>query len=119
LFEHPAAKAWIVGWVAKVGGIEQLRSAAAVSLDQIEDAQVRSIVTEEAQAQNTTIDQTDLKNLLDRRLAKVWARFSQQIKAQIADAEAKQDAGLEKKLKQEYLDVQRKMKEFISFYDEA
>ena len=61
----------------------------------------------------------DFQVALDRALARLWARFSQRIKTALAEAEAKKDAGLHSKLMKEYLDVQRKMKEFNSFYDEA
>jgi hypothetical protein len=61
----------------------------------------------------------DFQVALDRAIARLWARFSQRIKTALAEAEAKKDAGLHSKLMKEYLDVQRKMKEFNSFYDEA
>jgi hypothetical protein len=52
---------------------------------------------------------------LGQVLGRTWARFSQQIKTALADAEAKKDAGLRAELMKEFLDVQRKMKEFSSF----
>ena len=63
--------------------------------------------------------EADVRFALDRSIGRVWARFSQQIKAALAEAEAKKDAGLQSKLMKEYLDVQRKMKEFNSLYDEG
>jgi DNA primase len=61
----------------------------------------------------------DVKGAVHRGIRRLWARFSQQIKAAMQEAEAKKDAGLHARLSKEYLDVERKMKEFISFYDEA
>ncbi len=83
------------------------------------DAQLRSILTEALVSEGGGIEDEDFRVTLDLALSRSWARFSQQIKAAIAAAEAKKDAGLHAKLMQEYLDVQRKMKEFNSFYDEA
>lgn len=83
------------------------------------DSQVRSILTEAWVGGETPFAVRDFQVALDRAIARLWARFSQRIKTALADAEAKQDAGLHSKLMKEYLDVQRKMKEFNSFYDEA
>jgi len=63
--------------------------------------------------------EAEFSGALNRGIARLWARFSQRIKAALQDAEAKKDAGLHARLSKEYLDVQRKMKEFITFYDEA
>jgi DNA primase len=56
---------------------------------------------------------------LSKGMARIWARFSQQIKRAISNAEIGKDIELQARLMKEYLDVQRKMKEFSSFYDEA
>jgi hypothetical protein len=83
------------------------------------DSQVRSTLTEAWVGGETPFAVRDFQVALDRAIARLWARFSQRIKTALAEAEAKQDAGLHSKLMKEYLDVQRKMKEFNSFYDEA
>lgn len=83
------------------------------------DAQVRSILTEAWMGGETPFSIRDFQLALDRAIGRLWARFSQQIKTALAEAEAKKDAGLQSKLMKEYLDVQRRMKEFSNFYDEA
>jgi DNA primase len=83
------------------------------------DSQVRSTLTEAWVGGETPFAVRDFQVALDRSIARLWARFSQRIKTALAEAEAKKDAGLHSKLMKEYLDVQRKMKEFNSFYDEA
>jgi hypothetical protein len=83
------------------------------------DSQVRSILTEAWVGGETPFAVRDFQVALDRSIARLWARFSQRIKTALAEAEAKKDAGLHSKLMKDYLDVQRKMKEFNSFYDEA
>ena len=122
IFEHPSVREYVEGRLQHSPHLASLTVSSSTALDDIPDPQVRSILTEAAMSDAATlpiVGGDDLKTLLEKRIAKVWARFSQQIKVAIADAEAKKDAGLELKLKQEYLDVQRKMKEFSSFYDEA
>ena len=83
------------------------------------DPQVRSTLTEAWVSRETLFEKDDFQMSLDKAMGRMWARFSQRIKLALADAEAKQDAGLQDQLKKEYLDVQRRIKEFISFYDEA
>jgi hypothetical protein len=83
------------------------------------DPQVRSTLTEAWVSQDPLFEKDDFKMSLDKAIGRLWARFSHRIKAALTDAEAKQDAGLHAELMKEYLDVQRKIKEFISFYDEA
>jgi DNA primase len=85
------------------------------------DPQVRSILTEAWISEKKSDPESDsqLAGALNRGIGRLWARFSQRIKQALQDAEAKKDAGLHAQLSKEYLDVQRRMKEFISFYDEA
>ncbi|MBC7386139.1 MAG: DNA primase [Cryobacterium sp.] len=56
---------------------------------------------------------------VQRGLSHSWARFSQELKRKIRDAELKKDAELRERLAKEYLDVQRRIKEFGTFYDEV
>jgi hypothetical protein len=56
---------------------------------------------------------------VQRGLRDVWARFSQELESRLRDAELKKDANLQAQLSQEFLDVQRRMKEFATFYDEV
>jgi DNA primase len=59
-----------------------------------------------------------LENAVRSRVARAWARFSQQVAQALNQAEASKDSALQAKLMQDYLDVQRRMKEFTGFYDE-
>ena len=83
------------------------------------DPQIKPLLTEAAVNSEPRFTAEEVKTALDRAVSRSWARFSQQIKIAIARAEANKDAGLEARLKKEYLDVQRKLKEFSCFYDEA
>lgn len=83
------------------------------------NSEIQSVLAASAVETAATVTVEDVKLAIDRSVAWAWARFSQQIKAALASAEANKDAGLQSKLMKEYLDVQRRMKEFNSFYDEA
>lgn len=56
---------------------------------------------------------------VQRGIHQSWARFSQELKGRLRDAELKKDEDLRARLAQEFLDVKRRMKEFESFYDEV
>ncbi len=108
LFDYPPAVEWVSEHQADVKVMEWGES----------DEQIRSVITGAVVSGEASIQLEQFKEALFRSVAKKWARFSQQIRRQIVQAEAKNDAGLQAKLMKDYLDVQRKMKEFNSFYDE-
>lgn len=85
----------------------------------IRDVQVRSTITEALVSDEAPFTDQDLRSAGDRLLYRTWARFSQKLEADLAAAEARNDAVLEEKLKKEFLDVKRKMMEFNNFYEEA
>ncbi len=59
----------------------------------------------------------EIKIAFDRALIHVWARFSHGLETKLKEAEQNKDSELQEKILKEYLDVQRKMKEFKNFYD--
>ena len=61
-------------------------------------------------------DQIRLRALLKHGVHKAWARFSHKLKVQMADADASQDMEKFKELSQQFLDLQRKLKEFEDSY---
>jgi DNA primase len=118
LFEYPPARAFIAALGAEPGLLEKLRSSPEAVLDREWDAQLRTILTEVLVSEQATFTLEEFRGALSKSQAKLWARFSQYVKSAIADAELKKDAGLQTQLMKDYLDVQRKMKELSSFYDE-
>jgi DNA primase len=134
LFDYFPARVFLTQLLTSEGGEPQLPPGFSLDLgrfsDEELDPQVRSILTEASvrgSVGSVTSSVTDgggfsaqdVRGAIHRGSRRLWARFSQLIKAAMQDAEANQDAGLHTKLSKEYLDVERKMKEFISFYDEA
>jgi DNA primase len=119
IFEYPAARGWIAELASQPDVLRQAAGAPERLLDLTEDTQVRSVITEALLPELPPFEESEIQGALGYRVVRLWARFSQHIKAAISDAEAKKDAGLQSKLMKEYLDVQRKMKELSKLYDEV
>ncbi len=119
LFENEAAREFTRKLLTEPGAVDRFRALPEAFLREIENAELRSVLTEALIEGEASFEETEVKRARDQSIARNWARFSQQIKTALADAETKKDAQLHAQLMKEYLDVQRKMKEFISFYDEA
>lgn len=119
LFESPAARSFVASVFSDPAEWERFRALPETFLTDELDPQVRSILTEAWVAHESPFTEEDVVGALNRALGRSWAQFSQQIKSALADAEVKKDAKLQSELMKDYLDVQRKMKEFITLYDEA
>jgi len=119
LFDYLPAREFVCRLVNSDVDMARFKTNPADFSDEALDAQVRSIITEAAVSETPPYGDSDVQLALNRCLARVWARFSQEIKKGLAQAEANKDAALQAVLMKEYLDVQRKMKEFNEFYDEG
>jgi hypothetical protein len=119
LFEHEAARAFVSGLTEQADGWRSLAKSPGRYLTSELDPQLCSVLAEALMpTDKAALDEMDVKVAVGQSLGRAWARFSQQIKAALSGAEANKDAGLHSKLLKDYLDVQRKMKEFSSLYDE-
>jgi len=118
LFEYPAARDFVAVLLSKPGYLERLRTVPETLFEHDLDVQVRSTLTEALLSPEPPVSLEDFRGALLRSMARNWARFSQRIKKAIAEAETKRDTELQVQLMKDYLDVQRKMKEFSNFYDE-
>ena len=85
--------------------------------------EIRELVTESlvgTDAPGTApLSEGEFRIAVQRGIHQSWARFSQELKGRLRDAELKKDEDLRARLAQEFLDVKRRMKEFESFYDEV
>ena len=98
--------------------LERLRVSPDIIFEHHLEPEIRNLFTEILLKEKSPITKEQMRGAVMRRLAKLWAQFSQCVKRSLADAETKQNAQLQAQLMKEYLDVQRKMKEFSNFYDE-
>jgi hypothetical protein len=127
LFEYPPAQAWVRDLLSRPGALESFRDSP--DLGEL-DPQLKTVLTEAlvnaGEVSKLTLDKDgqggpipELRAAATSAIGRAWARFSQHIKSALADAEAKKDAELHQRLMKEYLDVQRKMKDFTNLYDKA
>jgi len=119
LFEYQPARDFVASILMDTSVRVVFEKNPSAFLGNVIDEQVRSTLSEALFKEEAGFNNRELRLALARTAGRIWARFSQQIKIAMAQAEANKDAGLHSKLMKEYLDVQRKMKEFNSFYDEA
>lgn len=120
LFDQDSARRFVTALIPQgVPSAALLGAELAGVLAGEQDPQLTSVVTEALMASDFAPGIEDLRMTIRRGVGRAWARFSQQIKLALAAAEANKDAELREKLMKEYLDVQRKMKEFGSLYDQA
>lgn len=119
LFDYIPARHFVTALMTDPQFLERFSSAPDAVLQEEVDPQIRTTVMEALMASQPPFADSELKFALERASRRALERFSQQIKAAIAQAQASKDAGLEAELMKEYLDVKRKIKEFTSFYDEA
>jgi len=86
-------------------------------------AEIRSLVIESIMGVDAPggapFSEGEFRIAVQRGIHQSWARFSQELKGRLRDAELKKDEDLRSRLAQEFLDVKRRMKEFESFYDEV
>ncbi len=85
--------------------------------------EIRSLVIESVMGADAPgappLTEGEFRIAVQRGIHQSWARFSQELKGRLRDAELKKDEDLRSRLAQEFLDVKRRMKEFESFYDEV
>lgn len=106
-----------------LSSFEENNKADAHWLERVEDPQVRTVISA-AMVGNSDYLRDDFSNIdfrgaLQHGIIRAWARFSQGLKQRLQDAELNKDVKLHADLLKEYLDVQRRMKEFGSSYDEV
>jgi DNA primase len=85
---------------------------------EIRDLVTESLVGTDAPGE-APLSEGEFRIAVQRGIHQSWARFSQELKGRLRDAELKKDEDLRSRLAQEFLDVKRRMKEFESFYDEV
>jgi DNA primase len=119
LFDYEPARAFVGQLFGDAGALQRFREAPELFLGEGQDAQVRTTLMEALLSQHAAPELVEVKEA-GRQSAR-WAleRISQRIMKALGLAEASKDAELEAKLKKEYLDCQRRIKEFSTFYDEA
>jgi len=78
--------------------------------------ELANLIREYSIDEDVVLTKDQAKKYLGRALGEYWARFSQKVRAELANAEFGQDQAIQDALMRDYLDVQRRMKECKDFY---
>ena len=123
LFDYTPARDFMALLLAPNGAdadsLSLLQSEPTRFLDSATDPELRATLAPVLMQEAAEPSEEEVHMATQRLLAKIWARFSHGLREQLAAAEAQKNMGLHADLMKEYLDVQRRMQEFSSFYDEA
>ncbi len=118
LFEPPA-RDFVTLLVSEPSALTQFASDPTRFFGPDFDPVLRSALAEAFTQEALAPADEEIQLATHRLLSRTWARFSQSLRERLAAAEAQKNMGLHAELMKEYLDVQRRMQEFSSFYDEA
>jgi DNA primase catalytic core len=119
LFDYPPAGEFVVRLVDGAGVSEHFLRSPEAYIDPTLDAQVRSTLTKAMVCTEVAWDAGQLKRAIQRAVARCWLRFARRIEMELDGPEAKKDKELQSRLMKEFLDVQRRLKEFKRFYEQA
>ena len=120
LFDYPPAQEYIELWTQKFESSNNEFSAEIFPehfLHDCLDLQMKVSMTEVLFLDTPPLSVKDFKLALDKKIKKIWLQFAQKKKLAIQQAEGQKDSALQLQLMKEYLDVQRKIKDFIELYD--
>ena len=116
LFEDSEVQTWIVEMNEDPAGFSKLKLAPESLVKNSISQELRSVIMEGLLQETDPQDEIRLKALLKHGVFKAWARFSHKLKAQMAEADSRQDMEKFKELSEQFLDLQRKLKEFEDSY---
>jgi hypothetical protein len=119
LFDYEPAREFVAKIFGEAGALQRFRAAPEFFLGEEQDAQVRTTLTEALISAQGAPEAIEVQEAGRQSVRLALERISQRIMKALTLAEANKDAELEAKLKKDYLDCQRRIKEFSTFYDEA
>lgn len=119
VFVHPEAKALAEQLISQPGFYNQIKQAPEWVIEKLTDSGLISIITQALVADRSPVTVEQVRLGIKQGVKGLWARFSHELKLAIKAAEHGQDHDLKEKLLKDYLDVQRKMKEFQGTYDQS
>jgi len=110
----------VIAWVQELGrdpvGFSKLKLAPETVVGAPISQELRSLIIEGLLENRSDADRIQLDSMLKRAIHKAWARFSHVLSKQMAQADLAQDAEKLKELSEQFLDLQRKLKEFEDSY---
>jgi DNA primase len=116
LFDDTEVRTWVQGLVADPTGLQRLNHAPESAIQGEVSQELRSVIMEGLLQEKVAGEEAVLDGLLKRAVYKSWARFSHELKREMEAADQLQDMEKFKELSQQFLDLQRKLKEFEDSY---
>ena len=116
LFEDREIAEWVKDLGQDPSGFSKLKLAPETVMHAPISQELRSVILEGLLEVTGPKDAEQLDALLKRSVHKSWARFSHKLKQRMAEADSAQDAEKLKELSEQFLDLQRKLKEFEDSY---
>ena len=119
VFIHPEAKWLAERLISEPGFYTQIKKAPEWVIEKVTDSGLIAVITHALVSEGPPVASEQVRLAIKQGALGLWARFSHELKSAIKVAEASQDHDLKEKLLKDYLDVQRKMKEFQVTYDQS
>jgi len=116
LFDDTEVQAWVRTILEDPAGMERLKQAPETWVQGRVSLELQSVIMEGLLQDRVQGDEAQLRALLRRGVYKSWARFSHRIREEMVRVEQAQDMEKFKELSQQFLDLQRKLKEFEESY---
>jgi len=116
LFDDTEVRNWVRTLQEDPVGIQRLNHAPESVIQGEVSQELRSVIMEGLLQEKIEGEATLLNGLLKRAVFKAWVRFSHELKAAMSEADSRQDIEKFKELSEQFLDLQRKLKEFEDSY---
>ncbi len=116
LFDDTEVRQWVKGLADDPSGIQRLSHAPESVIPGEVSQELRSVILEGLLQESVPGEEQVLSGLLKRAVFKAWVRFSHDLKAEMVAADSRQDIEKFKELSEQFLDLQRKLKDFEDSY---
>ncbi len=116
LFDDTEIRTWVQGLIVDPTGWARLSQAPETVIPREVSHELRTVIMEGLLQEKVDGEERVLEGLLKRAVYKSWARFSHQLKREMEAADQRQDMEKFKELSQQFLDLQRKLKDFEDSY---
>lgn len=116
LFADSEIQTWVQKMNAIPNGFVELKTSPEQVVNDTISQELRSVIMEGLLQETVAGDAAQLESLLKRGIYKSWVRFSHALKQELGSVDPTQDIEKFKELSQQYLDLQRKLKDFEDSY---
>ena len=116
LFDDAEVRTWVQGLLSDPTGLQRLNHAPESAIQGEVSQELRAVIMEGLLQEKVEGEENVLGGLLKRAVYKSWARFSHELKREMEAADQRQDSEKFRELSQQFLDLQRKLKEFEDSY---